>query len=289
MFPSDANKPTEGKLYIKTGPLNNDEKKLIRDSTEEGVAISEIAKQIEDIYGWKRRPEAIEHYLRKEAIQHHEFSIEENDYNTYEDKLLRRVYWTEVKNQFDKEELEYFKSTWINLMIQFKENVLFAEELQLKQLVTIDIMLNRCMKERRKHTQDTDRLQTLLDKEYALDEQVRDTALLAQLESQISYARNSLSNYTTEYTKLLDKQKDINKDLKATRDQRIKRVEDSKTSFQGWLRALEDENTKDRIGHDAGIMKLAKQKARQEMSEYHTYVDGQIDQPFLTPETVKDE
>ena len=113
--------------------------------------------------------------------------------------------------------------------------------------------------------------------------------LLTRLEEQTSFARNSTSTYTTEYAKLLEKQQSIVKNLKATRDQRIKRIEDSKTSFAGWLKALDDETVRERAGHTMELMKLAANKAREDLSEWHIFVDGRADQPLLTPENVRTE
>ena len=84
------------------------------------------------------------------------------------------------------------------------------------------------MKERKRHIADTEKLQDEVDKEYKLPEDARDTAKLVNLETQLSFARNSIANYTNEYTKLLNEQQKISKDLKATREQRIKRIEDGK-------------------------------------------------------------
>jgi len=274
-------KPGEGRR----GALSKKEKDTICTLAESGTSVLEIAKKI----GRGRQKAAIERVLRENNVPHPDLPQKEHDYNVYKNKLYDREYWKEVQGQFDKSELAYFQDTWINLMIQFRENVLFSEELQIKQLITTDIMINRNLTDRRKHTEDIERMQRLLDEAYALSDDQRNDDRLVEHENQISYARNSMGSFTGDYTKLLDKQKDINKDLKATRDQRIKRVEDSKTSFQGWLLALENEVTRERIGYDAGIMKLAKEKAKKEMSEYHQYVDDQVDQPFLTPDTVKDE
>ena len=43
-----------------------------------------------------------------------------------------------------------------------------AEELQIKQFITIDILINRSMKERKRHIADTEKLQNEVDKEYVL-------------------------------------------------------------------------------------------------------------------------
>jgi hypothetical protein len=75
------------------------------------------------------------------------------------------------------------------------------------------------MKERKRHISETEKLQKLVDKEYEKSEDQRDIPKLANLETQLSFARNSIANYTNEYTKLLNEQQKISKDLKATREQ----------------------------------------------------------------------
>jgi len=83
----------------------------------------------------------------------------------------------------------------------------------------IDILINRSMKERKRHISETEKLQKQVDFEYSMPEADRDTAKLANLETQLSFARNSIASYTNEYTKLLSEQQKISKDLKATREQ----------------------------------------------------------------------
>ena len=73
-------------------------------------------------------------------------------------KLYSKTFWNEIKRQFDEDsgELDYFENTWVNLIKQFREDVLPAEELQLKQFITIDILINRSMKERKRHISEND-------------------------------------------------------------------------------------------------------------------------------------
>ena len=200
-------------------------------------------------------------------------------------KLYSKTFWNEIKRQFDEDsgELDYFENTWVNLIKQFREDVLPAEELQLKQFITIDILINRSMKER--HISETEKLQKEVDKEYDKPEDSRDTPRLINLETQLSFARNSISSYTNEYTKLLGEQQKISKDLKATREQRIKRIEDGKSSWVGLIRMLEDEILREREGREIEIIALATQKAKDDLSTLHQYQDGKLDLPFLTPES----
>ena len=101
---------------------------------------------------------------------------EAKDYETIRQKLHAKSFWNEIRNQFDEEtgELEYFESTWINLIKQFREDVLPAEELQIKQFITIDILINRSMKERKRHIKETEKLQKKVAVRFA-------TVLLAAL------------------------------------------------------------------------------------------------------------
>ena len=55
------------------------------------------------------------------------------------------------------------------------------------------------------------------------------------------------------------------------------------------MKSLEDETIRARVGEDIEIMRLAKERAKKDLSEYHTFSDNFVDQPLLTPETVKEE
>jgi hypothetical protein len=109
------------------------------------------------------------------------------------------------------------------------------------------------------------------------------------METNISFARNSIANYTNEYTKLLNEQQKISKDLKATREQRIKRIEDGKSSWVGLIRMLEDEEIREKKGREMEIINLATEKSLQSLHDYHEYQDGTVDRPFLTPESVQED
>jgi hypothetical protein len=222
------------KIPKKRGQLSLDEEKFIRENY-----LSLTVEQIADHLNRSISP--IQRYIEEERL-------ESESSSSVDDKILRQKlrgknFWNEIKRQFDEEsgELQYFEDTWINLIKQFREDVLSAEELKIKKFITIDILINRIMKERKRHITETEKLQRLVDKEYEKEEDQRDIPKLSNLETQLSFARNSIANYTNEYTKLLNEQQKISKDLKATREQRIKRIEDGKSSWVGLIRMLEDE------------------------------------------------
>lgn len=269
------------KVGMKQGKPTKEEKQKLFDLVAKGLSTEEIAQKI------GRRKVIIDKWVRQFHLDSQNQApekVKETERILFE--LHKKHFWKELKNQFSDNELKYFESDWIALLMQFREDVLPAEEMQIKQLVTLNILINRCMHERKKHMDEIDRLQRDITEEYNKDESIKDISRLANLEQQKAYAQNSIGTYTTEYTKLLGEQKEINKNLKATRDQRIKRIEDSKTTFTGLLKALDDEEVRRRMGDEADLMRIAKDKAKENLSMYHEYSDHVLDLPMLTPESV---
>lgn len=262
----------------KRGQLSLDEEKFIEDSIQT-LSIEEIANTL------NRNVQPIKRYIEE---QHLLIPNEEKSDNEYlRQKLHSKTFWQEIERQFDETtgELRYFEDTWIGLIKQFREDVLPAEELQIKQFITIDILINRSMKERKRHIAETEKLQKLVDQEYEKPEAERDIPKLANLETQLNFSRNSIASYTNEYTKLLNEQQKISKDLKATREQRIKRIEDGKSSWVGLIRMLEDEEIREKEGREMEILAIAKDKAKNKLYEYHQFADGQIDTPILNSDS----
>lgn len=257
----------------KRGQLSLDEEKFIRDNVE-ALSVEQIANTL------NRNIDPINRYIDQQQL----YSLHDKSENDIlKRKLHSKTFWNEIVRQFDEDsgELEYFEDTWVGLIKQFREDVLPAEELQIKQFITIDILINRSMKERKRHIAETEKLQRLVDKEYEKSETDRDIAKLANLETQLSFARNSIASYTNEYTKLLNEQQKISKDLKATREQRIKRIEDGKSSWVGLIRMLEDEDIREKEGREMEILAIATEKAKQNLYDYHQYADNKVDSPIL--------
>lgn len=263
----------------KTGPRSNQETELLHKYMAEGKTPKYISEKL------NRNEDKINDWIEELHIN----SIKGADpYRVKRilDSLKSSHFWGEITQQFTPDEIRYFEGEWASLMHQFGEDIAPAELLMVKQLITINILINRSMKERKKHIEEIDKVQSAINKEYDKPADKRDIDMLSQLEQQISFAKSSITQYTTEYTKLLSEQKNINRDLKVTRDQRIKRLEDSKTSFSGWLKALEDEKYRERVGYESEIMRIAANKSQDELGEYYTYADNKLDRPLLTPETV---
>lgn len=51
---------------------------------------------------------------------------------------------------------------------------------------------------------------------------------------------------------------------------------------------MQDPEIMKRYGIEMEKMRMAMEKEKERLGEYHKYEDGVVDQPFLTPDTVKD-
>lgn len=267
----------------KRGQLSLDEEGFIRDNVN-SLSMEQIAEAL------NRTEAPIRRFITENALLVNEETRKEQEMIRL--MLHSKTFWPEILKQFDEEngELTLFENTWIGLIKQFKDDVLPAEELQIKQYITLEILLNRCMEDRKRHVKEIDRLQKGVDKEYEKTEDQRDLPRLTSMETQLSFARNALSNYTNEWTKLSKEAQNISKDLKATREQRIKRIEDGKSSWTGLVKMLEDEAIREKEGREMELYKLATNKVKEaKLHAYHQYIDGTVDRPFLTADSVKED
>lgn len=263
----------------KRGKLSIEEENFIMANVLE-LTVDEIAVQL------KRTPGTIEKYIRQNELRGRTVEFEESE-KILISKLKHRSYYKDVSNQLTAAELGAFEAGWVNFMLQFREDVQYSEELSIKQLLILDILLDRSMVERKKFQEDADRLQKRLDKEFEKEEEDRDVNYMVNLEQQLSYARSSMTSYTQEHTKLLNERKFVEKSLKATRDDRVKRNDDGQSSFVSLLRKLNDEAERKKLGEYAELMRLAKVEAKKRMSEYHSYADDKLDKPLLNTDTVE--
>jgi len=180
--------------------------------------------------------------------------------------LENRPYYKELRQQFTDEELELFKYHWSRMVSQFKNDVLPTEEVQIVDTIKLELLMNRCLKGNKENI------------DYIIN-----------LERQVASLRASQESLNKDYRELQAKKSTMLKEMKGTREQRIKRLEDSKLSFTAWVGTMmQDPDIMKKYGIEMEKMKLAMENEKARLSVYHKYEDGTIDQPFLTPDTVKD-
>src|SRR3990167_6329442 len=203
-------------------------------------------------------------------------------------KLRQKLQWKQLKEKFSDHELEKFEQDYGKLMEQFGEDVLPSEEMQIMQIIELGILLDRIMIEKqttREHVNKLEKMQKQFYEKYkgdytAMDE--NDRRFMVDLETQIGTLRSSEQNRTNEYTRLQEKHAHLMKDLKGTRDQRIKQIESGgKLSFIGLLKLLSNKDFQEQETRQLELFKLAAKKQKKELTDYHAFLDNEIDKPIL--------
>lgn len=228
-----------------------------------------------------RDPESIEQFIKRKF----KIGITNEEQAAFE--LEDRPYWRELQLQFTESELELFKYHWARIISQFKDDVIPTEELQVVDLIKLELLMNRCLKQNKDNIEQIAAFEALADEARSVDPDQQDKEAIFNLDRQVASLRASQESLNRDYRELQAKKSLMLKEMKATREQRVKRLEDSKHNFTMWMTQLisNPELTR-QWGIEMEKMRLAMMKERDRLAAYHKYDDGQVDQPFLTPETI---
>ena len=264
---------------MKKGRFTKTEQEFIRNNHRE-MSNLDIATHLD------RDPISIQSYI-KEKIGNN--TLDDREIEALHD-LQSRPFWKDLQKQFSEEELQSLLYHWSRIITQFRDDVLPTEELQIIDAIKLEILMNRALIGQQTNMRSIGDYEELVTVEKSKALEIQDKDYIYNLERQIAVCRAAQDSLTREYKDLQTKKASMLKDLKATREQRIKRLEDSKQTFIGWVRNLmSNPETRQQMGTDMEKMRLAMEAEKKRLSEYHKYEDGNIDQPFLTPDTVKDD
>ena len=261
---------------MRKGRFSKKEEEFIKNNLR-GLSHEEIAQELD------RDPDSVRDFIKRK-FKVGLSSMEEAAY-----ELEERPYWAELRAQFDEKELELFKYHWTRVISQFKDDVIPTEEIQVVDLIKLELLMNRCLKVNKSNMDQINAFTELIREERALDPDQQDVDTVINLERQVASLRASQESLNRDYRDLQTKKNSMLKEMKATREQRVKRYEDSKHSFTGWvIHLISNPELTRSYGIEMEKMRLATQKEMDRLGRFHQYEDGQVDQPFLTPDTVKD-
>lgn len=202
--------------------------------------------------------------------------------------------WQQLTEELSPNELLYYEEKYAQYMAQFKDDVLVTEQTQISLLIKFEIMMHRNAKAKYSAAQEiarlvsmqNDYLSTFPDRS-AMSEQDREYVL--SLEAQIQAAKQAEQARSSEFIKLEEKHQALLKDLKATREQRVTRIESSKQSFLAIIKQLQDEENRELMGRHMEIMKHVSSKEMERLGSAHVYEDGNADLPILNADTMEEQ
>lgn len=264
-------------------------------TTKPGPLSKEERGTIKRLIG-KQSPEQMAKMLNRpiSVIQKFLLSLEEEPEDvalSLTSELHRRPEWRKFQTQFTEDELSFFTYRYVQLMDQFgRENTTTTEEMQMFSLIQVEILIDRNLREQKVN----DRV--MLDLQQQIEEmsnihnmEEEDINLLLELNTQYDTARAGAKSAADRFKQLSGQQSSTFKELKATRDQRVKVNDNPANSFLGLMKQLNDADFARQAGREAEMMRLAAETERTRLSQPHRYEDKVVDQPILTSETLIDD
>jgi len=128
---------------VKKGRISKNEEKVIKERLELGfeAIATELNRTSDSILEFIKRKVAEGKFESPSWLSETVSNEEQAQFD-----LQFRPYWTELKQQFTEGELELFQYHWARIISQFKDDVIPTEELQVVDLIKLELLMNRSLK-----------------------------------------------------------------------------------------------------------------------------------------------
>jgi len=208
--------------------------------------------------------------------------------NDYVATLHTRHFWPTIKRQLmDACEITYFEQSWASLYEQYIGNeVKHTDEMMIKDLITLDIQLNRILEDRRNMAVEGADLRKMLDDAKRIElepERVERVSTLSRALTQVVAVQETSNKLSNDLQTKKDKKFE---QLKATRDQRFKTSEQSRTNFFERVKFLDETAQRKSQGRKNELIRMSAAIHQAKLESPHHFDDGEWERPILTPESV---
>lgn len=259
----------------KSGPLSKEETDYIAEN-KTTLSVEEIAKKL------NRRPASISDY-----IINNYGAVNINTLEPIKNILKKKPFYEELKQQFSDKELKIFEYHYTNMNAQFNDDVFYTEEGQIIDLCKLEILIGRCLIRQNKTREEQEVLENELQAERAAGEN-GDTDRINFLLQQIAQLGASYSNMQREFKELMERKSSSLKDIKGTRAELRKNLEEGNKENFGMLMAklAMDGEYRKKVGIEMETFRLAMKKEYERLGAERLYADGVYDRPLLNSETI---
>lgn len=268
----------------RTGPLSTEEKKYIAENCS-FVPSNELAEKM------GRTLQIVQNYIQQARLRSYDDEPQDRD-RVRVRKVLEKKYWFPlIKKQLlrnqEIDELEIFINRWIDYYLQYKEDVVASEETQLNEIILLNIQLERIRQAEVETRQKIKTLEFKIEDEYYKDEALRDLQNLARWESQLNIAKTTLQSHASQIKSINDNLQKLYDAMKSTRDKRFTKVESGKNTFASIIRRLQEDEYRLSKSREAELIRMATDKKREALEDYHQYEDGSLDCPILNHQSAQ--
>lgn len=260
--------------HYKTGRWSKIEIQFIRDNYK-SMTVEELSKHLD------RPPDKITEIVGELHVP--------DDIRQSELNIRRTHEWKQITQQLSPDEQETFLYHWREIINQLKSDITHTERMQVMDICRTEILINRALKrlyEVQLKIEDTDKE----IKAESLKEE-KDIDKIIRMKEAYSGILASMTAIQKEHQLLTERKQSIIRDIKGTRDQRKKRIEDEgKATLTSWVVSLiENPELRRNLGIEIEKFRHAVNVEYERLSDYYTYADGKVDQPVLNSDNVKED
>lgn len=260
--------------HYKTGRWSKIELQFISDNYK-SMTIDELSTHL------NRPPEKISELVGELHIP--------DDVRQSELNIRRTNEWKHISQQLTPDEQETFLYHWREIINQFKADITHTERMQIIDIVRTEVLINRALKrlyEVQCKIEDNDK--QLKQLEFAESKDIDKIVRLKEVQSNML---TSVAAMQKEHQSLTERKQSILRDIKGTRDQRKKRIEDdSKATLKDWvITMIQNPDVRRDLGIEIEKFRHAVNVEYERLSDYIEYADGKVEQPVLNSDSVKDD
>lgn len=263
----------------KRGVLSMEERNYIERNVHD-MTVQEIADNLD------RTTTPIQKYIDENTLLVKD-KVYSDELELLKDKLRNRYYYEQISQNYTANELKYFENAWADIMFNLKEDVESTEESQLLDHIDTRIRLNRNARAIKALMEEQEELDKIFAGMQGGGKTDEDFKVLMDLNERKSQIGQTFSAYSKEHKELSMIAANTEKSLKVQRNQRLEKIENSKDSWAGLLKRLQEDKFRTRVGIEAEIMARETDLARLELSKPHQYEDQSYDLPLLNKESVE--
>jgi len=258
----------------KRGKISRSEQEYVA-ANHETMTVAEIAMKL------RRTEDAVRRQIA--ALPTVERTIEQSDWVA---RLHASIFWVEIKKGLMGSEVGFFEQSWASYSNQLvsSSDIVATDELMMKDLIMLDIFSQRAIAAQTNAMRLMDELEKVIVTEEDKAFEDRDALSLNAWKTQVnslSAAKLTMAKQHLDYQARKDAKL---RDLKGSRDQRFKQIEESRHNFFELVKELDIHRSRVKEGHQAEKMKMAAQITRDDWNEVMEFEDGIMDKPFLSPE-----
>ena len=259
---------------MKTGRLSKDEIAYI-DSNLSNMTDEQIAQKLD---------RSVASITQRRAVAPQENANTERQ--SHVTQLHSKHFWKTIKKSLLFDEIETFENSWAALYSQFShQGVTATDEIMMKDVIIEDILLHRALEQKKNILEEIQENEKLLAEEREKDMDDRDTDFMTNALRTIVQLRGTSEAYTKEINEIKKTKDGKFKDLKATRNERLKTVEESGKNIFALIKLLDEQKMRETEGRMTGLVYEASKTKEGQMKQEIVFADGEVDKVCLTPES----